>query len=291
MAELTPAEQKFFETGELTPEMQMDVEPPIDRIALAGLGAQDTPDGPAPIEAPVSAPAPEALPDVAEVLRRSLAEAQQRVAQLEQHINQAQQPTVEAPKAPDPITDPLGAMMHQLDSVNKTVLELQTKLTQQQTQSNQLLEFQKFQSSVQELKNQFVKTAPDFDAAYKHVRDNRVSDLRTFGLTDPQIQQTLFQEEATLAENAIRNGRNPAEVIYEMAKRHGYTAKQTTEKAVEKLTKIEQGQASARVLPKSPVPADITLAGLKEASDADLSKYVLDPKLWAKIAGGDSYPL
>lgn len=290
---LTPEEQKFFETGELqpgmVPEPPPEPEPPAQQAAAP--------------EPPASAQPP-AVPDqqhqpsseATEILRRSLAEAQQRVGALEAYIQQAtQQPQQPSTPAPDPTTDPLGAMMHQLEQVNKTVADLQAALTQQQTHQTQLTQFQQFQQRVGQLRDEFVKATPDFPDAYKHIRDARIADLRTFGLTDDKIQQALFQEEATLAEQAIRNGKNPAEVLYEMARRHGYAPKAaapaTPTNPNDKLASIRQAQTASKQLPSTPNQEDLSVEGLKEASDSDLNKIVMDEKLWSRIVGSDQYPL
>ena len=306
-SELTPAEQKFFETGELQPGMQAILEPPAhDPVAAAALASAPAP-APAPaveppkLEAVPPAPGPQepgTVADATEILRRSLMEAQARVGALEQFIQQQSTAKPADPKieAPNPDVDPLGSMMHQLGSLNKTVTELQAALTQQQTQQTQVSQFQQFQNHVRELKDEFVKSAPDFNDAFNHLRNGRIADLRALGMNDQQIKMTLFQEETSLAESSIRNGRNPAEVLYEMSKRHGYTPRVAGTPAAPaqpdaKLTAIQQAQAAARNLPSTPNVADITLDGLKNASDDDLNKMVLDPKVWSKITGTDQYPL
>lgn len=318
MASLTPEEQRFFETGELQPGMTPGSEAPspapapegdaapLDAIALAGVGSV-TPEpldtaAPAPAPAaPAPAPAIEPPSDATEILRRSLAEAHQRVGQLEQYIQQQQPPAPAAPPAPDKSLDPLGAMMHELEQVNKTVVALQGQLQQQQQQQTMQQNFAAFQTQVRSLRDQFTTTTPDFPDAYAHIRDNRVSDLRAYGYTDDQIKQVVFQEEAALAQSAIQQGRNPAEVIYEMSKRHGYVPKAAAPVPApaanapaapdKKLQAIQQAQSAARSLPKSPEQSDLSVEGLRAASDADLNRLVLDPKAWSKIAGGDTYPL
>lgn len=290
---LTPEEQRFFDTGELQPGMTP--EPPTPE-PVPPLTATPTP----PVVSPVVVP-PE--PDLhqqqiqneaADILRQSLAEAQQRVGALEANIQQLQQAQREPlAQAPDKDTDPLGFMTHQLETINKQVADFQAALVQQQTQQTQLGQFQQFQQQVSLLRDQFAKATPDFPDAYTHIRNARTSDLRAFGLTDDKIQQAMFQEEAILAQNAIRQGKNPAEVIYDMAKRHGYVAKAAATPAAPdaKLAAVQQAQNASKTLPSTPVLEDITVDGLKGASDDDLNKLIADEKMWAKIVGADKYPI
>lgn len=232
---------------------------------------------------------------MAEVLRQSLADANARAAQLEANLAALQKPAVAPPPdAPDPNTDPLGNMIHQLDQVNRNVAELQAKLAEQQNQSAQMTRFQQFQQQVGQLRDTFVKTTPDFDAAYTHLRDARTADLRSFGVPDTQIATQLFQEEVALAEAAIRQGRNPAEAAYEMAKRHGYAPKAAAAPPASKLDTIRQAAGvtqPSQLPPAARVPEDISLATLKDADNATLNKIVSDPNSWAKLAGGDNIPL
>lgn len=300
MAVLTEAEQQFFATGDATDLQTAAADATPDPLALAALSKVDPAEvvvDPAKIVAvePVVDPV---VADTTEILRRSLAEAQQRVGALEQNLQQLQQkPEVKVePVAPDPSTDPLGAMFHQLDSVNKRVLELQAQLVDQQTQQANTTTFQNFQNQVRSLKDEFVKTNADFPDAYSHIRSAREADLRAYGIPDQQIKETIFREEAALAEQAIRQGRNPAEVLYEMSKRHGYVPKTvavaaTTVTPKAKLDNVAAAQAASKNLPKTQVVEEVTLEGLKEASDSDLNKLVMDDKSWGKIVGRDQYPL
>lgn len=308
MADLTPEEQRFFETGELQPGMKAADPPapdnqPVDPLALQALANAPAPAPAAPAPAPVAnAPAAEdpnaghTVSEATEILRRSLAEAQQRVGALEQYVQSITQKPAEKPDEPGPdaSTDPLGAMMHRLESLNKQVADLQANLQGQQTQQTQAQQFQAFQQQVRALTADFIKTAPDFQDAYVYVRNGRVADLRALGYNDQQINETLFREEATLADTSIRNARNPAETIYEMAKRHGYVPKAAAAAPATpdaKLQSIKAAQGASKNLPASPGVEDISVEGLKDASDADLNKLVLDPKVWAKIVGSDQYPL
>lgn len=296
---LSPEEIKFFETGELQPGMAPapEPDPTPEAQAVAAPAAQAPAPAPA-VEPPAAAPTPnpEIQNEAAAILRQALEEAQRKVGQLEANI-QALQQKPEPQLEPEPgDDDPLGQMMHKLNLVTKTVTDLQARLVEQQSQQQELTKFQQFQQQVQVLRNQFAKTHADFNDAYNHVRAARVADLKMFGYSEADIQKALFQEEVQLAQNAVRMGKNPAEVVYEMAKRHGYAPKSAATPAAPatpdgKLASIQQAQAAAKNLPSTPQLEEITLEGLKGASDQDLNKIIQDDKLWAKITGADQYPL
>lgn len=304
---LTPEEQRFFETGDasaLTPGAPAPA--PVDNAALdlAALGTETVP-APAPAApapAPVAqtpAPAP-TQPDAAEVLRQSLAETERKLVELQAQQKAAQTPAAPAqPPAPDPAEDPLGALLHKLNTMEAQIKQIQEAGTQQTEAQKQMAQFNAFQQQVVGLRNEFVKTHADFDDAYAHLRAVRSEDLKSFGYTPQQIQETLFREEVALSERAIKEARNPAEVAYEMAKRHGYAPKAPAAPAPAPVAgpdaaAIARAQAASRQLPAS-TPAggevELTIEGLRQASEADINKLVLNDATWKKLTGADEYPL
>lgn len=291
---LTEEEQKFFATGELQPGMAPAPAPEPAPAPPAPVPAPS----PAPGEPPAApSPAPAVNAETAEILQRTLEAAQARVSELETSIRDLQKPQPTAAPVPDRGTDPLGSMFHQLDTVLKTVSDLQKQLGEQREMQQQQTAFAAFQQQVNTLRDEFTKTTPDFTDAYTHLRNSRIADMRALGLQDADIRTTLMREEVQLAQRAVQQGKNPAAEVYEMAKRHGYvkTGAPSPSPAPadpnSKLDAIQRAQQASKNLPSTPQLDDITLDGLKGASDDDLNKIVNDPKLWGKITGADQYPL
>lgn len=278
MAELSQAEQDFFATGELPPELQQEAQNAADEVIVN------------PPPTPENVVVKEPQNEVAEMLRQSLAAEQQRYAEakvrldaLEKQLQEKLAPKIEAP---DPNSDPLGAMMHQLNQVNKNVEELQQKLTQEQQNNLLKQQFEQFTTSVQQIKQEYEKTVPDFNDAYKHIRSIRAEDLRAIGVQEGDISKILLQDELNISQNAIQHGKNPAEEIYNMAKRYGYTPKAVVLTPEQKIASIIKGQTTTKQLTKTVPESELTLDGLKDAGDADINKMVQDDHLWAKLVGG-----
>jgi hypothetical protein len=235
--------------------------------------------------------------EAADILRQSLENAHTRVGELQAQLEAlSKAPAPAQTPAPDPETDPLGHLLHKIETMSKALTEMQTQIADQREQQTQLTQFQQFQNQVNALRDEFAKTHADFGDAYNHLRAARTADLKMLGYQPVDIQKTLLQEEVRLSQNAIQQGKNPAEVVYDMAKRHGYAPKAAAPAPAPatpdaKLAAIQQGQKGSTQLPSTPQLDDITLDGLKGASDADLNKIVHDPAMWAKITGADSYPL
>lgn len=292
MADLTPDEISFFATGELPaslaaeqPAVQTEVAPVEEIPATLDIAPV--------VETPAIAPT-----DAAELLRRSLAEEQTRRIQAELQMKQIQQQLEEKTKpvvpAPDPSQDPLGAMMHQQNQIAAQLAELQGRLNQTQQDSQLKNQFEQFAASVRSIKEAYEKVVPDFNDAYQHVRNTRAADLRMLGMPEANINQTLLQDEMTIAQNALQNGKNPAEEVYNMAKRHGYTPKQATAAgtAQAKIDSIIAGQAADKNPGRAGhVGGEITLDSLKAMGHNDLTKVVMDDKQWANLVGGKSHDI
>jgi len=308
MAELTQQEQDFFNSGgdisrlELNaPPNEPAIVPPIDLAGLGNSDPQPAVPAPPPVAAAVPTPTPDVVPttpqpDQTEFLRNQLAQAQQHAADLRAQLAASQQPKAPEVPIPDPVADPLGNMLHQLDAVNKRTADLQATLDAQQNQSAQLNAFQNFQRQVTQLRDQFAAANPDFPTAYDHLRNTRMADLRALGYPEQDVTRQIFQEEIAVSQAALQRGQNPAEAVYEMAKRHGYQAKPvapaTPASTGQKLDAIKAGLATSTAnLPRTPVNEELTAESLREASDADLNRLVTDPAAWARIAGTNNHPI
>jgi hypothetical protein len=292
--ELTPVEQKFFETGELPPELAglasgtgtPPAAPPATSTGVPPAAASPSPPAASPPPVTVTPPAPDDS-DAMRQLRATTQAMTQRLAELTEKLEKANQPP--PPQAPDPAVDPLGALMHEIKTMNGKMAEMEQRMTQGQQMTAQQQQFQAFVENIKAVKAEFIKTTPDFNAAYAHLRNTRMQDLRDVGVPEDQIPQVLLQDELAVAQNAIATGKNPAAVIYGMAKRYGYQGAAPAPAAGQtKLADLKQGlAASTNVPPATPDPA-LTVESLKDAGDADLDKIVQDDKQWARVVGNRS---
>lgn len=97
---------------------------------------------------------------------------------------------------------------------------------------------------------EFRTTQPDYDAAINHVVQARAYELSLHGLPQAKIHQIISEEAADIAREAVRQGRNPAELGYQIAMSRGYRAEQAApaqnNAAVAQVEAIGRGQAAAR---------------------------------------------
>ena len=97
----------------------------------------------------------------------------------------------------------------------------------------------------------------------------------------------MTNEVYQLTIRAVQAGKEPAELIYELAKNQGFVGKVAAaeQKSAEKLESIAKGQeASASLGSGSRADAGkLTLDSLAKMDDDDFNALVLDEKKWAQI--------
>lgn len=139
-------------------------------------------------------------------------ELRQRIAALEA-ANAPKQ--AEPAEVPDPIIDPDGFR----DYMRK-LNEAQAERWQQQEQQARA---QQRLSQAASLEQQFAAATPDYTQAVQHLHQNRVAELTAYGYGQEQIGQILANDANAIFDNAMAQGKNPAEVLYQAAKMRGWS--------------------------------------------------------------------
>ena len=85
---------------------------------------------------------------------------------------------------------------------------------------------------------------PDYDNAVAHFRKVRAEELAEEGLSGQELNNTLVESLVSAVARAIRAGKDPAEVVYKLAKNRGFGVDDTTKK----LQTIERAQEAGRSL-------------------------------------------
>jgi hypothetical protein len=252
------------------PEAQVNVDPPADKDPQvrdeAGKFASDKPKEEAKVEAPKEQPKPEpkSIPLAAHLEEKNKLAA--KLDAMERELNALKNP----PKAPVPIPefqeDPKGYIDHRTQSVVEK-LEATSKQIEEAKRTAEMSVEQaqhvQFVNHLQQAEAMFVAQAPDYHDALTHIRQVRARQLQVFdpNITQEQIRDTIIREEMGLAKQLAMQGRNPAQVAYEIAKAQGYTPKAA-----------QQAAAVAPELPKvagpKQLPPDQTL-GSASAPVAD----------------------
>lgn len=144
---------------------------------------------------------------------------ERKLAELEQRF---QRPPEEPPKEetpPDPETDPIGALKYN-----------QKKWAEFQQQQQQNAHRQAIQGAYQASLHSYMATEPAFKDAYEHALKSRAAELTAYGMAEHEIDAALKDEQLQIAETALRQGKNPAEIIYKFAEARGFQKKPPEQK-------------------------------------------------------------
>lgn len=182
--------------------------------------------------------------------------------QTQQRQAPQQQQQGQQPQIPDFNTDPIG----HLHATNQL---LQQQLAQMNTYQQQRVQQDQAQAFYQDQMNRynthvrtFSRQNPDYAEADAWLRANIDQELAArFPWASPQERQAhLEREEGFLVGSALQQGRDPAEIIYNLAKHRGF--KKAEPQAQPQETKLEQLQRGQKAAKSS--------AGARASSDNDL---------------------
>lgn len=191
---------------------------------------------------------------------------------------------------PDKDEDPAGwvaATMQQMAKKLETYEQRDQQQAQAQTQAQQRQEvINTIINQAVPLEKEFSAVTPDYNDASEFLQASRAAEYEALGWTQQQIQNQINQDKLTIAAAALDGGKNPAEVVYNLAKLRGYVKKGSPAKqqqqslsATERLAALragtEQGQSlsQGRGAPPRKITADV----LANMSDAEFSKAIEDP--------------
>lgn len=186
----------------------------------------------------------------AEQTAAQLAQMEANMRQLMAQLQGAQN------KAPDPEVDVVGALKYtqaQLAAAQQT----QAAEAQQRAmlaQQNQIATT--IRTKVEDFEAEFKAENADYDEALDYVLDTKEAEFEAVGFTKEQAKHAAGQWAMNAAAMALRQGKNPAEAGYTLAKRMGFAGKpapvtpqpdptqQAAQAGAQKLQQIKDGQAA-----------------------------------------------
>lgn len=211
----------------------------------------------------------------AEESKRQMEMNQARLDERLKAINERINPPPAAREIPDPEKDALGAV--------KATAEEVRELKRYQEQHHAQLKQQEFaqqvmrQAAVKEM--EFMKETPDYNDAGNFLKQSRLNELMALGQDSFSATQSIVQESLALAASALQQGKNPAEMVYSLAKSRGY-AKSTTaqpDSDTAKLARIAEGQkanASLGNLPSTPSKPPLDAKSLLAMPDDEFEAFI-----------------
>ncbi|EJF79942.1 hypothetical protein [Bartonella doshiae] len=190
--------------------------------------------------------------------------------------------TAEKEGPPDPQKDFMGYMQW-LGKMQHQQEVLQTKQQPSSTlpEADQLYNF--YQESVSHVKQKH----HDFDKAADFVYETRAKQLAALTslypeMNDPKVIDAVIGNELKqILYECVQKKQNPAEVLYSMAQKIGYTSAPNGSAPNENVENLQERHNSARTLaayngltPSGPISLDM----LDKMSEAEFSIWITDPK-------------
>lgn len=147
-----------------------------------------------------------------------------------------------ASRQPEPLPESDDAGVQHLRERLAQLEQAQTRTSQ--SLDNQRLdqaESQQLQAAIASSEAEFRQTQADYDNAVQYVIEARARELQLHGLNQVEISQAIADEAQDIVRSAIRQGRSPAEMAYQIAQSRGYRPEAT------QTTRQPQGGAAATV--------------------------------------------
>ena len=188
-------------------------------------------------------------------------------AELEERRRQAQEEKIRQEYE----TNPAEYLRKQQEALAQKVDGALT--AHQQTQA-QIAQRQQFEAAVTSQVSAYKQTNPNYLPALEWARDRRMAEYAALGVPETQRAQLFEQESYQLAVTAFNQGRNPAEVAYQLAETWGFKPK-AEEKTEDKIVRLQAGQKAAQTLSKKSAPAEESL--LKKIENMDDKEF---DKFW-----------
>lgn len=230
-------------------------------------------------ENPYKAQATDKSKALAAERRKRQAEERRRI-ELEERLEALEAATKRKPSVeeeiPDEDEDPIGAIKALKKRVADAEREKEEAKSRETVVSKEQRAAQEFGSKLAELETEFKNDTPDYDKAASHFAESLRAELEEKGYEGDELDRAFGEELVRLSKRAIDNGKNPAEVIYKLAHKRGYTI----DKAKQKLQTLASSKVAGRSLskaPSSPPTRELTygyVAGLKGPERE---------KAWAKL--------
>lgn len=211
---------------------------------------------------------------------------------FQQFVDAAQQAQLEkAQKSiPNYEDDPLEYQRRSIEELQDYTLKQRAYIEQQQRHQQQMAQRaaieQKFMGDYKNAATHFAQQQKDFPEAYRYIANQRVSEFVAAGFDESQAVRLAQEDEAAIVAKAFRDGINPAERIYNLAKVRGFKTSENLEqnafeKIDEKISNLEKGIRMNRSLNNMGGTSDssnkLTLESLSQMDDEEFGKH------WDKI--------
>lgn len=211
-------------------------------------------------------------------------ESTERFAKLEERLARLANPPPEIPTYYENPAEFLRLNQEQFQTEARQRFEIQDKQTEEY---NKVVEKQQFEYQVENLvtssEEEYSKSNPDYLEAVDFLKGISDKNLFDSGITDPKERsQIIRQQIIDMSVNAMKQGKNPAEMAHKFAKNYGFQAKPNAGKQIESIAK---GQNAVSMGNGGKSNTTLNLKSIEAMSDEEVDA-LLDDKQWRKMLKG-----
>ena len=297
--ELEPEVKEFFESnGEKAPEQKEDSKPTPEAVKEPEPKPEvkEEPKGESKeVEVdPHAENHKKALKEAREEMKRLKREQKERDEKTERELSEMREKFkvwAEAvnkqnqPQPPKFEEDPANHLRFQQEQQQRELEQLRAYQAQQSQLTQQQQAIQKFQVDLNTYESQYSQVTPDYPDAAAFIGNLWKAEIELQGIPPEQQGNAYFFKVAQFANSAIRRGENPAEAVYELARRAGYKPKEPVKpEGEQKIEAIQKGMEASKSLGSGKADANFSLDALKDMSPSEIEEFVTNPKSWAKLA-------
>lgn len=169
--------------------------------------------------------------------------------------------------------DPIGDLSS-VKAIAKAMLERDRREAEEQSKAQQQQQhFAKLSRDMAEAEDDFRAEHPDYDDAMKHFKTSLLGELEDEGFSGQELKREFESKLITLVDRALSNGRDPAQIVYNRAKKYGFASSEV-DAATKKLQAIGRSNGASKVPASSGAKAELTIEAVNKLSGAAFDKAV-----------------
>lgn len=169
--------------------------------------------------------------------------------------------------------DPIGDLSS-VKAIAKAMLERDRREAEEQSKAQQQQQhFAKLSRDMAEAEDDFRAEHPDYDDAMKHFKTSLLGELEDEGFSGQELKREFESKLITLVDRALSNGRDPAQIVYNRAKKYGFASSEV-DAATKKLQAIGRSHGASKAPASSGAKAELTIEAVNKLSGAAFDKAV-----------------
>ena len=270
---------------ELTGKPEDDVEPAAEETEAAGQASE----APAADGADSATETLQKIPLAAlreertkrQTLQARLDETIGKMGKMEEMFGKFQaEAKPKEPPVPTYEEDAGGHLLGRMTSMQERLDKFESRAEQTDQERDQAGQQQQLLNQYEAAVSAFSSRQLDFQEAYTFLGHSIDADLQARGYDDPtERRQIVLFEEGQIVGRMLKQGRDPAEQIYNYAKARGYQPRAVSDE--DKLARLQKGQKASTSLagPGGRTEVPVTLERLAELADSDPKEF---DKQWEK---------